>query len=69
MPVSIDSQLATLRRVVLLRPTDLARAGLSLRASEAEMLHLHLKALLATFEFVAGDERIRRYIETNGPKS
>lgn len=69
MPVSIDSQLKVLERISLLRPADLVRAGLTQRSAEAELFHLHLKAAVATFKFVAGDGRIRRYIETNGPQS
>ncbi len=63
MATSIDSQLALVRRIAALRPNDLVRAQLAHRPSEAELMHQQIKSVLSTFERVASDERIRRYIE------
>lgn len=63
MATSIDSQLLLVRRIALLGPNDLHRAGLAHRPTEAELMHAQIKSILSTFELVASDERIRRYIE------
>lgn len=64
MAISVESQSAALGRLIeKLRAGDLVRSGVCRTTSEALLLIQHLCAARSTFEIVAGDERIRRYLK------
>lgn len=59
---SLDSQLTALGAVHCLRPTDLVRAGVTRSPAQAQLLCEQLSDAYRTFQIVASDERIRRYL-------
>ena len=63
MAVSLQGQLLALRTVGGLRPADLRSLGIVPTVAQAELLDQQIKAAVKTFERIASDERIRRYLE------
>lgn len=63
MAISLSSQLAAMKAVHDLRAADLVRAGVTRSPAQAELIVEHLRGAYETFQHVASDERIRRYLE------
>lgn len=63
MPVSLASQLTAIAAVHDLRPADLVRAGITRSPAQAQLLCEQLRDAYLSFQTVASDERIRRYLE------
>lgn len=65
MPVSVASQISAVKLIAALRPDQLLRTGLSLRAPQAEMLSTQLADAVKTLEIISRDANLRRTIESS----